>query len=50
MNTSILLYLESLPDDVLITLAQEDWEGLGVICDLLAVELNGGGEMGKLLN
>jgi hypothetical protein len=50
MNNSILSYIESLPDDILVTLAQEDWEGLEMICDLLAVEFNGGGEMGKLLN
>jgi hypothetical protein len=50
MNTSILSYIDSIPDEVLATLAQEDWEGLEVICDLLAVELNGGKEMGKLLN
>jgi len=50
MNKSILSYIESLPDDVLVILAQEDWEGLEAVCDLLAVEFNGGGEMGKLLN
>ena len=50
MNTSILSYMSSIPDDVLVALAQEDWEGLEVICGLLAVELNSGGEMGKLLN
>ena len=50
MNNSILTYVVSLSDDVLVTLAQQDWEGLEVICGLLSVELNGGIEMGKVMN
>ena len=42
--------MSSIPDDVLISLAQEDWEGLELICDFISVELNGGVEMGRVLN
>jgi hypothetical protein len=42
--------MTSLPDDILVSLAQEDWEGLEMICDLISVELNGGKEMGRVLN
>jgi hypothetical protein len=39
MESGVIEYINDLPDNILIELAEVDWESLEVLCMLMSVEL-----------